>query len=479
MVPVLVGNLIPIVTISVFSRVLTPHDYGQWALATAYAVFVTGLANFGLTVSYERNFFQYRDAQQPAALLYSVLGFVACAYVIGVAATWGLRGRIGSWLVGDTAAGDLIFWTTCANGFSSLKAYYLIYLRNTKQARAYVWFTIDETLLTTVFSLILVAGFRVGVVGLAWGQLAAALLVFTLVSVRFVRTLTPSLDFQLLRASLALGLPLTPRVFLGVIGNNLDKYLVGVLTSVGSAGILSIGQKLSSLVFAFMTALENVFGPQVYERMFGLGAAGGKSIGRYLTPFAYASVGMAVAVSLFSEEALTLLTPDAYHGAIPVVNLFTIYYAVMFFGKQPQLLYARKTYLLSVLTVVSLTANVVFNMLFIARFGLIGAALGTLTGGLVSVAAYNVVASRYYRIDWEVRKLAAIYGTLLACAFVVVWLRHEGVAYWWRFGAKLILCAIYAWLGARLGILTRENLALIRSVIAQKLGRRPIVTDPA
>ena len=142
-----------------------------------------------------------------------------------------------------------------------------------------------------------------------------------------------------------------------------------MLASVGSAGIYTIGQRMSYLVFAYMTAMENVFAPEVYRRMFNDGAAGGRSIGRYLTPFAYVSFAVALVVSLFSEEALFLLTPAAYHGAVPVVNLLTLYYASMFFGKQPQLVYARKTFLLSVLTMISLTLNVAFTIVGVRQLG--------------------------------------------------------------------------------------------------------------
>jgi O-antigen/teichoic acid export membrane protein len=473
MIPVVVGNLIPIVTLSVFSRVLTPHDYGVWALAVAYGVFTTGLANFGLGVIYERNFFQFKEGDQPAGLLYSVLVFVAGAYLICICGTWLLRNRISLFLVGDLEAARLVFWATCATGFAGLKRYYMTYLRNTTQAKTYVWFSIDETLLTTVFSLLFVVYFRTGVIGLAWSQLSAAALVFTLVTARFVRTLRPSFSWPLLLHSLKLGLPLTPKVFVGAAAKNLDKYLIALLASVDSAGVYSIGQKLSYMVFGFMSALENVFAPQVYERMFGLGPAGGKSIGRYLTPFVYVSVAMAVAVSLFSEEALIVLTPKAYHGAIPVVNLFTIYYAIMFFGKQNQLVYAKKTYLLGVLTIVNLASNAVFNVIFIKHFGLVGGAVGTLMGGIVSVVVYNLVAMRFYRIEWEARRLAGIYGTLLAAAAVTMLLRNAGVDYVWRLGAKLVICGAYAGLGVYLSILTRENLTIARSVIGRRLGRRP------
>jgi O-antigen/teichoic acid export membrane protein len=479
LIPAIAGNLIPLVTLPIFTRILTPRDYGAWALAVVYASFLTGIANFGLTLSYDRNFFEHRGGRREAELLYSVLGFVLTAYALCAAATWIFRHEIARWLIGAADSGPLLFWVFAATGMSSLKVYYLAYLRNHGHAKAYVWFTMDETILTTVFSLLLVAVFRVGVIGLPWGQFTAASTVFVLVSIRFLRTMRPAFSAPLLRDCLKLGYPLTPRIFLGVLGNNFDKYLLGLLASVGSVGVYAIGQKVSYLVFAYLTALENVFAPEVYRRMFDLGAEGGRSIGRYLTPYVYVSFAIAILVSLFSEEALTILTPGAYHGAIPVVNLLTLYYAVMFFGKQPQLVYARKTYLLSMLTAVSLTANVVFNILGIRALGTVGAALGTLAAGLTTVAVYNAVASRYYRIEWEAGKLVAIGGCLVIASALALVLAQSGVAYPFRLAVKLAALAAYVILGMLLGIVTKGNLLLAWSIVRRWTRLAPIAPSSA
>lgn len=472
LIPALAGNLIPLVTLPIFTRILAPQDYGAWALAMAYGAFVTGVANFGLTVSYDRSFFEYREGPRAAQLLYSTLGFVAAAYVICIGVTGVFRETLAGWIIQRPEMGGLLFWVCCATGMSSLKWYYLAYLRNHGQAKAYVWFTMDETLLTTAFGLFLVAYLRVGVIGLAWAQLAAASLVFVLVTARFARTLKPAFSAALLRENLKLGLPLTPRIFLGVVGNNFDKYLLGLMATVGSVGVYAIGQKVSYVVFAYMTALENVFGPQTYRRMFDLGAGGGREVGRYLTPFAYASFAIALAVSLFSEEALMFLTPAAYHGAVPVVNLLTLYYAVMFFGKQPQLIYAKKTYLLSLLTLVGLAANVTFNIIGIRKFGLLGAAAGTLLAGVVTVALHNAIATRFYRIEWEVAKLGAMLVLLAGSSALVLMLAQNGVAYPARLGVKLAAAAGYLWLGSSLGIVTRANLQQVRAMVSARV--RPL-----
>src|SRR5687767_2135495 len=82
LLPTAVAAIVPLVTLPVFTRILTPDDYGVWALAVAYGVVASGVANLGLAVGYERNYFQYAKDGERGALLYSVL---ACVTVTALA----------------------------------------------------------------------------------------------------------------------------------------------------------------------------------------------------------------------------------------------------------------------------------------------------------------------------------------------------------------------------------------------------------
>lgn len=471
--PVIVGSLVPMVTLPILTRILSAEQYGAWALATVYAVFATGIGNLGLTIGYERNFFQHTDPGERAALLYSVLAFVGATLITIGAATWLFRAPLAHWIVGSPNAGGLLFCAYCAQAVVSFKAYYLIYFRNCEHAKAYAWFNIDETILSGLFSVFLVAYLRTGPIGLVLGNVLASSLVLAAVIRRVARASKPAFSRALLGDALVISLPLTPRVFLGVVGSNFDKYMIGLLATVGGVGVYTIGQRLSYVAFQYMTAIENVFTPNVYEQMFARGKEGAEAIGRYLTPFAYASVAVSILIALFSEELLVVLTPSTYHGAIPVVNLLVISYGIMFFAKMPQLSYARKTFVTSLLTLLSLGLNVAFNIVLIRRWGAIGAACGTASSGLVAGAIGLVVRQHYYPIRWEYRKLAVMFGVFIAGALAAEALRSAGVSYSIRLVVKSGLVGAFVWLGVHLRYLSWENVALVRNIGRRRFGSEP------
>jgi O-antigen/teichoic acid export membrane protein len=233
-------------------------------------------------------------------------------------------------------------------------------------------------------------------------------------------------------------------------------------------GIYSIGQKVANVIFTYMTAIQNVFSPQVYRRMFDLGAEGSAAVGRYLTPFAYVSIAFGLMIALFSEEIIFILTPPPFHDAIDIVIVLSMFYGSQFFGKQPQLIYAKKTYITSLLTVVSILLTIIVAVPFTMKWGAMGTAWGILLSGLVSMAIFFMVSQHYYRIEWEYPKIIAIFLIFFVSAFSIIFLRYIMVEYTLRLLLKGLFIASYAYLGIKIRIITAENFDLLKNMIRVK-----------
>ena len=384
--PIILSSLIPIISLPIFTRILTKEDFGVFALAQIYAIFVSGIANFGLINIYNRNFFQYREKKESSELLYSTLIFVVTAFSIFAFLTYAFKSPISKLIIGSSKHSALLFWTYCSFGIMSLKTYYLNYFKNSENAKNFAWYTISESVLSLVFSLFMVVYLRVGIIGLVWGQLIGGCVILFILVFKFLRFLPVCFNWSILKYSLKLSYPLTPRVFFGVISTQFDKYMIGLIATVGGVGVYSIGQRVSYIIFSYMTALYNVFSPQVYKRMFDSGDKGGESIGKYLTPFCYASIALALMVPLFSEEVICLLTPEALSwSAIDIVIILSMYYGSLGFLACSHSLFLLKRLMLSTLLFLGrIILNVILNIPFIMKWGVTGAAWATLLAGLIS-----------------------------------------------------------------------------------------------
>ena len=460
--PVIISNLLPFFTLPIFTRILTIENYGVLALAQVYATFMNGLTNFGMTVSYDRNYFQYRDNHLGSAkLLYSTLLFVILNFFLLAGLTYLFKGTLSKLIIGSAEHANILFWAFCGQFFTGLSYYYLAYFKNSESAKNFVVYTITGSLIAIIISFYLVVYLRIGVIGIIYAQMCSGTLVFIILTYKFTNIFPITFSKPIFVESLKISYPLTPRIFFGVISTQFDKYMIGLLASVGGVGIYSIGQKVAYVAFRYMTALQNVYAPQVYKRMFDLGDKGGEAVGRYLTPFAYISILVTLMISLFSQELITILTPSMYHGAIDIVTVLSMLYGSYFFGTQPQLIFAKKTWMTSALTLLSITLNIAINIPFIIKWGPVGAAWATLTAGLISSSISFAISQHYYRIRWEYGNLAYIFLTFFGFSILIILFRNMNTAYSVLLGVKIIAVAIYTLIGIKVGVISKENYALV------------------
>ncbi|MDP8212378.1 MAG: oligosaccharide flippase family protein [Candidatus Zapsychrus exili] len=151
-IPNIASVFLPIITLPIFTRILTKNDYGIYALAEIYAILLSGIANFGLTLSYERNFFQYQDKRKASELFYSTLIFVLVAFLIATVFTYVFKKPMSKIFIGSEDYGFLLLWVFLARGVASFKQYFLIYFKNSTKAKDFTIYTINETFLAAALS---------------------------------------------------------------------------------------------------------------------------------------------------------------------------------------------------------------------------------------------------------------------------------------------------------------------------------------
>ncbi len=466
--------LIPILTLPLFTRALAKDDYGILAMAEVYGFIVNGLAWAGLEAAYERNFFKYRqDTKKLSQLTYSTLAFSLSAFCVLALATYFLKNVLAGFILHNQGYGYILFGSFSAIFMVRVNEFYLAYFKNSEDAGRYLIYQSLFIILNMVLAIYLVVFTKCGVIGMIGAQFLAALGVCILLTKRMLVKFKPAVNWAILKESLKIGLPLTPISFVKIIGTRIDNIMINFLVSLGVLGIYNIGQKISNIIFSFMNTMEYVFRPQIYKRMFDLKEKGAESIGRYLTPFIFLSLGFALFMVLFCEEAVFILTPPSFHGAVDVAIVLSMYCSLLFFGKvtTPQLIYAKKPHILTFLLIPTYLLNIVFNIPFIMRWGAIGAAWATLLARLIAGLIAIKVAQKYYYIKWEYKKILAMFILIAGAGVGLIFMRHLGVVYWPKLLIKCLFLGAYALLGIKCAVLTKDNLRLLASAVRLKPGR--------
>ena len=144
-------------------------------------------------------------------------------------------------------------------------------------------FSFLDSLFSAIIAYILIKTFGQGLLGYILGHALPSVLIFFIFYFKIFKLKIPKFLFGSLKKMLIISLPLTPRFFFGVINTQFDRYMLGILGSVGGVGLFEIGQKIGNIIFSFITALQNYFSPKVYQMFFSKEKKINSSIVPFLT----------------------------------------------------------------------------------------------------------------------------------------------------------------------------------------------------
>ena len=410
----IVSSIFGLVLLMISTHYLTPDELGQFALIQVWVVFSSTLANFGLKAGYERNFFVYEKTDKSAQLLHSAVLFVAVNLIIIFGFLCIFESDIEQLISINLSQSHLLLWIFLGIALSELSEYYLIFLKNTGLASRYVQLTLIRTIANFIVAAVLLHFAQLKVLSLAYGMLISNFLL--LLMLVYYQKSHFSFNKKLLMEMLKISLPLTPRLFLGVLSSKLDKIMLGVVGSTSMVGVYHIAQSIAYLVFQVVVALDMVFKPEFHRKLFANKHQNNSSeINDYILPFFYLSIFVALLFGLFSADILTIFFSDKYVNLPEVVIILSINYTVIFFGiiTGSQLIQAKKASIIVYLALFSVIIGFILNAIFIPYWGVFGAAWAVTITAAISTIMSFLFAQKYIKIYWDLKSIFMAYTVCL------------------------------------------------------------------
>lgn len=228
-----------------------------------------------------------------------------------------------------------------------------------------------------------------------WGSRLAMMVIVVAFYVHWVRRhlhfSRASLDLGAYRESLIYGLPLVANEIAGAALASIDRIMLKhMLDDYAAVGIYTIGYALAMQLGVLVNApFWDAFTPAL-NRTYSLhGEAQVRAMkARVLVPVTYASVGVAVGIWTSGSDVLQMLSGPGKAASGEVFAWVGTMYAVMLlldlsgYG----LLLRKRTGMVLLLTLLALVVNVGLNLLWIPKYGYMGAVYAT----VISYLAFGV-----------------------------------------------------------------------------------------
>jgi O-antigen/teichoic acid export membrane protein len=413
----LVSRILAVLLLPLYTRYLSPSDYGKVETLIALTTVVGIALSAGIGSAFFRFYF---DSPKPAARrrvlrtsFWFIMGMATLGLVVGVA----LAGEISQLLFGTSKDAELVAasfvglwagmnWTQLTNLF-----------RVEERSAAFVSASIANILVTVGATLILVVALDKGPIGVIVGNFTGTLAVYAVLVLYRREQLGLEFDRNLLRRMNKFGLPLVPSALFLWITNFSDRIFLVKLADVHEVGLYSVGVRIASALVLLLTAFRLAWPAFAYS--IDDDAAARRTYAYVLTYLVVVTTWVATGLALLSPWIVRWITskPD-YESASRVVGPLA-FSTVAFAGYMVVAIgvgRSRRTQFNWVVTGAAAIVNIALNLILIPPYGMMGAAIATIAAYTTMFVGMAWWSQRIYPVAYQWRRV----GTAAAAGVVIV-----------------------------------------------------------
>jgi O-antigen/teichoic acid export membrane protein len=461
------SKLLAVALLPVYTRYLTPADYGAAEVVLASVIAVSILVRLGLIEALLR-FYYLPDVDRPAVVR---TGFAALFWATTAAALILLpfAEPISEALL-DQADPELVRLGVLGLWTLTLWEYALTLLRVDERARAYFGLTVLNVVATIPVTVWLVAVEDEGAAGILWGTFGtgAAFLVVQLWRER--RRLALAVQVPLLRRMIRFGLPTMPAELSLYSLSFIDRILIVRLAGLAEAGLYALAIKFAQGMNVIARAFQLAWPPLAYSI-----ADDDEARRAYSLVFTWFA-----AICAFGVAGLWLLSrwivdwlaaPDFFEAYEAVgllatgIALYALYLVlVVILGRT-----GRTEFNLPA-TIAGTAVNIVLNLILIPSQGIVGAGIALVASYLVVLVLMYALTQRLFPVPYEWGRLALLVGvTAATVAAGELLLPTDGFD---GFATRTLLWLALPLILLATGFLTAEERAGIRAMLRPSAVRK-------
>jgi len=404
-VMVLVVNFL---LLPLYTRVLTPREYGALALLLLCEAFLKVVNRWGLDHGLLRLFYDQPTEESRQTLATTVAVFIAVSNAVIAAFLLALAAPINGWLFGTQEFAAAYRWLVVNNFVGAFLFVPLTRLRVEERAKLYASLTFLRSFGTVLVRLILVIGLRMGVLGLVLADVVVTVVLTIALAATMRRMLAPRFSMPRLRELLAYGLPHVPHGLLSQTMSMVDRFVLGLYLPLSQVGIYLIGSTVASVVKFYPVAFEAAWMPFAFD---SLGRSDAPALFARMGTYAFAALALStVALATLAPPVISLLLPATYQEAIPLVPLLAAGMAIQSLAWFPMtsVNVAKRTRIYPIVTAIGAAVSVAANLALIPPLGMYGAAYALLVSQTITTMVTVRFAQQVYHIPYEAGRLARI-----------------------------------------------------------------------
>ncbi|MBI3837566.1 MAG: oligosaccharide flippase family protein [Planctomycetia bacterium] len=399
----LLSQLIGFLLLPVYTRFLTPDDFGVIGMLSIVTLLFGPLANLGMTNAIFRRFSFEKDEKVRSQVLSTGLCSVAISSLLLLTVSFIFAEAISRLTVGNADATHLVRLSLLSAAATTIGVVPLSILRAGRRVKTTATVNVSKLLISVCCTIWLVVVLGKGVWGVVVGTLVGEVTMAVVQLAMTLRSFRSAANLATWKRMASYGLPFVPHhvqaVALGLFG----QYMVREMLGLAETGLYLVAARFALPVSFVVNAVQNswvAYKFQIHAEDRDAKSFFASTLTYYVAGLSYLWVG----VSLWGPEMVRLMTAPNFHEASRLVWALTlipvaqgIYYMA---GTGLELSDNTRHYpLVSLAGLVTVVAGA---FPWIRHMGALGAALDTALGWIVMGVAIYYFSQRRVAIayDW-------------------------------------------------------------------------------
>ena len=398
----------------IYTRVLTPEELGTIAiLATFFGLYKT-VTFLGSQTGIMREYLHETNSKDDKLIVLStahwslifILGFFSLPpiyFALPITKIIGIEEKYAILIA-------LLF----LNNFYKLIKYARdTYFRIKEFSKKALFWNNIEHFTDLILSIILVIFLKMNVFGVIYAQVAAPFIVIIIFSPWFFKTLRYGFKKEVFFKIFSYG---SNFMFLNItswVMNLSDRWILNEYWDMSVVGLYSIGYRFSNFIQILNDGFKNQWGTSLYK----MGSKRNVSDLLVSTFIRYLTISglIWVFITLFIKEILFILTPVLYHNTYKFIPVILFGYIFVGLGNiwSAGLHLQNKGKWFWILSSIGAFVNIILNLIFIPKYGMIAAAFTTAIAFSVQPIGYFMITKKAYDLIVPVNKISILFISFL------------------------------------------------------------------
>jgi len=399
------------IMIPLYTHYLSPADYGVLELMDLTINVISMLIGMGLGSAIIRFYHHYESLEDKVEVFTTAFIFIAISCLIAVAVSEWFAKPISGIVLGKFEYSYYFQIIFISMGLQTIASVPENLLLAKKRSLTFSLISVGTLISYLTFNILFLVVFKMGIMGILVSMLitkvlnTSSLLIITFYRVRLV------CSFKKLKEMIGFGLPLVPAGIGMFIMHFSDRFFVQKYCSLNDVGLYSLGYKFGMILSVIVSApIFRIWDTQRFEIAKTNDAK--EVFSKIFTYYSAVVIFAGLVISIFIEEIISLMAASEYHRAAavtPLIVLSYIFYGIANFCTLG-IMITNKTKYVAYIQLPMAGINILFNMFFISRYGVMGAAISTVLTFLLLAVFNYVILQKIYPIPLEYGRVFVLFA---------------------------------------------------------------------